>query len=383
MPKITSIRTLCLSRPHEPERQWITAGFRVVKADCAIVVVETDSGIDGLGEACAYGVPPAIAHEVEDLGKSLVGRDPVDPSIAPSQMDEGWGRGCAVAGLDCALWDLRGKLAGKRVSELLAVEASPADSVHLYASSGCRYDWGVRPEQLIDETVGYADQGFTACKVRLGTDWSRNGVTVGRFLQLMRELSRAAGGRMRLMVDGNQRLTEDQAREIALELGRLGFAWFEEPIPQDDIDGYIRLNSIGAIPISGGEQYTTLERFEPYIRRHAYSIVQPDAGICGITEADRIARRAAEFGIGFRPHNWHNGLMALANAHLVAVQPQPGNLELCMIQGPLQWDILKELPEILGGSIKLPAGFGLGADLAGELESRFPYQEGSYAVALQ
>ena len=74
--KITQLETLCLSRWHEPERQWTTARYRTVKADCAIVVISTDEGLQGIGEACAYGVPGRIREWVDWLGPELVGRDP-------------------------------------------------------------------------------------------------------------------------------------------------------------------------------------------------------------------------------------------------------------------------------------------------------------------
>lgn len=379
--KITNIRTLCLSRRHEPERQWFTARYLVTKADCALVIIDTDEGIQGIAEPCAYGVPPYIREEVGRLSQGLIGCDPTDPGIVPRPKSGMRADDIAIAGIDGALWDIRGKVAGKRVAELLTEK--PLDRVRLYASSGCRYDWGKRPEQLIEETVGYAEEGYTACKIRIGTEWSWDGVTVDRFLGLMRELSEAVAGRMELMVDGNQRLSEEQAMQIARELDRLEFTWFEEPIPQADIDGYARLNSAVGIPITGGEQYTTVERFEPYLQKGAYSIVQPDAGICGITEAMRIARRAHEFGVDLCPHNWHNGLMTMMNAHLVAALPHPRVLELCMIQGPLQWGILKEKPVIRDGWVELPDRPGLGVELADNIEEQFPYIEGPYGVQVE
>ena len=63
--KITALDTVCLSRMHEPERQWITAQYRTVKADCAVVRVHTEEGLVGIGEASAYGVPPRIAEWVD------------------------------------------------------------------------------------------------------------------------------------------------------------------------------------------------------------------------------------------------------------------------------------------------------------------------------
>ncbi len=62
--KITKVETLCLSRMHEPERQWFTAKYRVIKADCAIVIISTDEGLQGIGEACASGIPSLIKETV-------------------------------------------------------------------------------------------------------------------------------------------------------------------------------------------------------------------------------------------------------------------------------------------------------------------------------
>lgn len=379
--KITLLSTLCLSRPHERERQWVTARYRCVKADCAIVVIETDEGLVGIGEASAYGWPLMIREWVDWLAPELIGRDPLDPSIVPHPNGLSRPYDAAVAGIDCALWDLRGKIAGQPTCRLLKAEA--LDRVRLYASSGCRYDWRVRPGQLIEEALEYADQGLTAMKFRLGTEWSWDGVTVDRFLGLVRELAAAVDGRMDLMLDGNCRLTEEQATQIALELDRLGFAWFEEPIPRDQIDGYTRLCEAVEMPITGGEGFTTLEQFRAYLERGAYDIVQPDAGVCGITEAMRIAQMAWRYGVRLAPHSWHNGLMAMANAHLVAALPDPIMLEVCMIQGPLQWGILEEMPPIEDGHLVLGDRPGLGVALGADLEARYPYIEGTYALVVQ
>ena len=82
--KITDIRTLSLSRAHEPERQWYSATFHVPKADCSICVIETDEGLQGIAEPCAYGVPPDIAARIEQLKPSLIGRDPHDKDLVPA-----------------------------------------------------------------------------------------------------------------------------------------------------------------------------------------------------------------------------------------------------------------------------------------------------------
>jgi len=375
---------------HERERQWETAAIRAIKADCAVVVIHTDSGLVGIGEACAYGVPDRIQDWVNFLSPLLIGKDPLDPAIAPIPHYRNSSYDCAVAGIDCALWDLRGKASGKRVCDLL-VEAGlsngPALSqVKLYASSGCKYDWRVNPRQVIEEALGYIDEGYTAMKLRLGTEWTSDGVTPDRFIGLMTELSqavRATGKPFALAVDGNQRLTEEQAMPIAHALDRLGFAWFEEPIPQVQVDGYARIAAAVEIPITGGEQFTTLEQFRPYLEKHAYDIVQPDMGWCGLSEGLRIAQYAERFGIRVMPHSWHNGLMLMANAHYVAALPRPYFCEICLIQGPLQMGMLKQAPKIENGTLEMANLPGLGVELADDLEAKFPYISGTWALPVQ
>ena len=168
--RITDVHTLCLTRPHEPENQWVTARYRTIKADCAIVVITTDEGLTGIGEAAAYGWPLQISRWVDWLKPQLIGQNPADWSIVPSPNGRSRPYDCAVAGIDCALWDLRGQIAGQQVSTMLKPDAQ--QSVRIYASSGCRYDWNDQPEQLIEETLGYIEQGITASKVRIGTEWA-------------------------------------------------------------------------------------------------------------------------------------------------------------------------------------------------------------------
>ena len=117
MTRITDVKTICLSRLHEIERQWASSNFKTIKADCAIVLIETDSGLQGIGEACAYGEPKVIADWVGWYRRQLVGRRVDDFQSWPHTNDRNWGHDTAVAGIDCALWDLRGKIEGKPVYE--------------------------------------------------------------------------------------------------------------------------------------------------------------------------------------------------------------------------------------------------------------------------
>lgn len=235
---------------------------------------------------------------------------------------------------------------------------------------------------MIEEVLSYAERGFRTCKIRLGTAWEWDGVEPGRFLALFENAVDAVGGRIAIAVDANQRLDLATAVEVGRGLDRLGCAWFEEPIPQDDIDGYVRLAAELDLPVTGGEQFTTLARFRPYLERHAFDVVQPDAGWCGLTEALTIAEVAARHGVLATPHSWHNGAITLANAHLVASLEERLPLELSMVQGPLQAEILRDGLAVEDGRLLLNRP-GLGIELAPELEERFPYVDGDFALEVE
>lgn len=378
---ITGLETLCLSRMHGPREQWVTSRYRTIKADCTVVVVHTDDGIVGIGEATSYGWPLKIRQWVEFLAPTLLGRDPEDPATAPCPHGQDRAYDAAAAGIDCALWDIRGRAAGKQVCELIG--GARAEGVPVYASSGCRYDWRYDPDQIFAEADDYAQRGFPVMKFRIGTEWSWDGITVERFLDHVRELHRVVDGRMRLALDGNCRLDEEQSLQIAKELDRLGFAWFEEPMPWTDPAAYARLNRAVEMPVTGGESFATLAQLQPYFDAQAYAIVQPDAGLSGITEMLRIGRMAEERGVKLYPHSWHNGLMGLANGHVVAALPVCEILEVCMIQGPLQWGIFADPPPFSRGFLTFPDAAGLGVELAEGLETRYPHVEGHYALAVE
>jgi len=391
--KITDIRTLCLSRPHEPDAIWFSSKFRVFKADCPIVIIETDEGIQGISEPSTYGNAPYIKQRLEEMKPSLVGKDVDDPSLVPAN-DGHRENDITNAGIELALWDIRGKAAGKRVADLIIDQfpgppRQPRERFRLYASAGVQYDWDDNPESVIDEVVAQADKGFTAYKMRIGTHWAWSGVTMDRFLKLLQKVTDAVGDRMELMLEGNSRFTEEQAWEVGHWLDDHGWTWFEEPLDLDrdgsrlpnseQVAAYARLNEGLKIPITGGESNSMLEMFEPCFTKKAYAKGQLDVGVCTLAEAIRIWKRGNECDVPVFVQNWHNGLLTVSNAHFLAALPEESVLETFIGQGPLQWDIIKENP-IDKGYFTLPEGPGWGVELADDLEERFPWIDGPWGV---
>jgi L-alanine-DL-glutamate epimerase-like enolase superfamily enzyme len=382
--KITGLRTLCATRLHRPQEQWITDRYRSVKADIAVVVVDTDGGLTGIGEACSYGNPRMIADWVAWYAPFLAGRDLDDVSTVPRPTGTAADPGSpsahdfAVAGIDCALWDLRGRAAGLPVRAMLAAKSD--DSVRMYASGGVCYDWRHDPHTLVDDVRGYVADGYDLVKIRLGTHWGWDGVTPDRFLRLLDEVRGEVGDGVQFAVDANSRLSREEALALAGGLSDRGIRWLEEPLAKDDLAGYVWLQQRTDLTISGGESLTTIEQFRPWLEAGALDIVQPDAGVCGISEVMRIGQLAERHGARLVPHSWHNGLMAMANAHAVAALPNADLLEDCMVQGPLKWGVIRGGSPVREATMKLPDAPGLGVDLIDDLESAFPYIEGHYSI---
>jgi len=383
--RITDVSTTNATRMHGLDEQWFTHTFRSVKADLSLVTITTDEGIIGIGEACAYGNPVQIVDWVAWLAPTLIGAELDDPRIVPRPTGTSFARPIesaydyAVAAIDCALWDARARAAGLPVSRLINPNAD--DEVTMYASGGVRYDWRTSDQnQLVDDVVGFVAAGYSAVKFRLGTNWAWDGVTPERFLALFDLVRAEVGDGIGLAVDANSRLSREEAQAVAYGLDERGALFFEEPIAKKDLEGYIAITNSVDLRISGGETFTTLEQFRPWLERGAYNIAQPDAGVCGITELIAIGTAAERYGIDIVPHSWHNGVMAMANAHAVAALPNGLMVEESKAQGPLVWDMIEGGTRVHDGVIRVADDLGLGVSLVDDLEQAYPYVEGHYGV---
>lgn len=252
--------------------RWSTAYPVIysVHIETALVKVTLDSGLVGWGEAQAP-VAPEVACAVIDriLAPVLIGQEFTTPqdlwqTMYSTMRVRGQTGGFmldAISGVDIALWDLAGKIAGKPLCELLS--NSPKSLVPAYLSGVPNADYARR----------YRDEGFTKCKLYYDTDWNE-------ILQLMDQLHG-----WRTAVDGLWHL--DPA--LAPSLDERGALWLEAPLlPEDPIAHGILARSIRT-PIALGESYRTCFELAPFFREGAMKIVQPDLGRSGITEGMRIA----------------------------------------------------------------------------------------------
>jgi D-galactarolactone cycloisomerase len=239
--------------------------------------------------------------------------------------------------------------------------------VPAYAAA-MNYTEGQDPEkQYPAEAVALAKRGFQAMKMRLG------GLPMKRDVATAAAVREAVGPDIKLIVDGNGAYALGAAIRMGRELERLGYYFFEEPLPQMDYAGYEVLTSKLDIPIAGGEVLDSRGRAKEVIVRRAMRIIQPDVSLCGgFEEVLFIAGMARLWGLQCFPHCWGGAIVIAATLQLVSLLPDASwarttetpLLELDVYENPFRDKLVTKPVAIrLDGLIDVPTGPGLGIEV--------------------
>ncbi|MCL5776238.1 mandelate racemase/muconate lactonizing enzyme family protein [Limibaculum sp. FT325] len=237
----------------------------------------------------------------------------------------------ALAGLDTAIWDLRGKLAGKPVVALLGGTPGP---IRAYASSMKRDITPKAEGERLKRLAG--EQGFTAFKVRAGAEVGRNrDEWPGRTEEIIPEMRRALGPDADLLIDANSCYSPPRAIEVGRVLEAHGFCHYEEPCPYWELEQTKEVADALDIDVTGGEQDCDLSTWRHMIEMRAVDIVQPD--VCylgGIARTLRVARMAEAAGLPVTPHCANLSMVTLFTMHLLRAIPNAGKYLEFSIEGP-------------------------------------------------
>jgi D-galactarolactone cycloisomerase len=330
-----------------------------------LVKISTDSGLVGWGETADVGGTHGIIEE--HLKKVLLGKNPLEyRKVWNALWGPNFGDGRAVAGVDIALHDLRGKALGLSVAEMYGGRVR--DKVLAYAAA-MNYVAGEDPEkQHPREAADLAKRGFRAMKIRTGRHGFRKDLAV------MRKIREAVGPDVRLLTDGNGAFTLPEAVKFGKELEKLDFYCFEEPLPQaPDYGGYDELARSLDIAVAGGEVLDWRGTARDHIVRRSFDIIQPDVSLCGgIAEVLFIAEMARLFSIQALPHCWAGAitiaatlqvLSLLAPHYLGSTVGDEPMLELDTYENPFRDEITSTRFEPQGGYIDVPTGPGLGIEI--------------------
>ena len=282
----------------------------------------------------------------------------------------------AMAGLDTAVWDWRGKAAGKPVAELLGGSAGP---VRAYASSMRR---DISPADEADRLQELRDDlGFDAFKVRVGTECGQDrDEWDGRTEAIIPAIRKAMGPDAALLVDGNSGFGPSRAIEVGRILEANGYEHFEEPCPYWELEQTADVTRALSIDVAGGEQDWDLQQWKRIVAMRAVDIIQPDIlYLGGMVRSMEVARMGHAAGLPCTPHAANLSLVTLFTMHLLRAVPNPGRYLEFSIEGddyyPWQRDLFQNDPyTITDGHAVVSETPGWGIEISPEWLAKSTYK---------
>ena len=329
-----------------------------------LIEVKTDEGVSGIGSV--YTSRALVEGALRLLNPILIGENALEPERVTEKLHQMtfWnGRGGAVthaiSGIDIALWDILGKVTGQPVARLLG--GYYRQSIKPYGS--ILFDEPVKLRETLQKVIA---RGFRAIKLGWGPFAK---VSSKMDEELVKTVRDTVGADIDIMVDaGGSMQFWPHGYKWALETARMlkeyNVVWFEEALPPDDIEGYIRLCEYAPLPIACGEVLTRRQTFIPWIERRAVDIIQPDiTKVGGLSEGRRIGWMAYDHNVQLVPHGWNTAVGLAADLHLVAALPVATYVEY-LTPSPYIEDILQNPIKMnKDGLLEIPTAPGLGIEL--------------------
>lgn len=331
-----------------------------------LIQVHTDAGIVGIGESKAPIAPAAVKRYIDDhLAAQLVGEDPFAIRVLWDRYRSSMrGRGHiqgfhqeAAAGLDIACWDIIGKAAGRPISDMLGGRYRDEIPVYYSGLAGLRDPFDDTQVEFLSRSVEDVRQrGHTAMKIAIGFGARADLASV----KLVRQI---AGDDVVILVDALGSYDYPQALSLCQKFSEAGVAWFETPLPTDDLRGYVELSRHSPIPIANDLVWTVSilkDMFADGVRM----VCIPETIKVGITETMQIAQLADVYGCGFAPHcSIGSAIQYAANLHVAAAAPTLMISEFWDNDNALTRTLLVPEIQITEGHIFVPSAPGLGVDL--------------------
>lgn len=345
------------------------------------VRITTEDGQTGWGQVSTYNsdITCEILHRQVAPWALGRGMDAVEEIIDEVPLREHKYPGTylrrAMAGLDTAAWDWRGKVAGKPVAELLGGSAGP---LRAYASSMRR---DITPQDEAARLLRLRDEhGFDAFKVRVGAECGRDrDEWDGRTEEIIPTIRRAMGDGAALLVDGNSGFGVARAIAVGRMLEDNGYEHFEEPCPYWELEQTAEVAAALDIAVTGGEQDCDFQTWKRMIALRAVDVIQPDIlYLGGMIRSMQVARMGAEAGLPCTPHCANLSLITLFTMHLMRAVPLPGKYLEFSIEGddyyPWQRDLfLRDPYRVENGQVVVSDAPGWGVEVSPEWLARSSY----------
>lgn len=327
-----------------------------------VVRILTDVGLVGIGEATGRPGPRGTAaHINEVLAPMLLGRDPRHYHAHFTAMNEAMRFApMGISGVDMALWDLRGKIYGDSLVNLLGGPAR--DSVDCYASP---IPYMATPEGSAEKAREFLRQGFRAVKLKIGRG-------IGTDMEHAEAARDALGNEVKLLVDANGAYTAAESIALAKELVKLDVYWLEEPVHPEYPDDLARIRRRVDLPVVSGEWLGSWTHFRDLIKAEAVDVIMPNITRCGgITGMMKIADLAALENVKVAPHGVGAGLGIVAAIAACAVMPNFLIYEYNQLYNSLRHSVMRESIHFKNGVLRPNEGIGLGLNLNEETIERY------------
>jgi galactonate dehydratase len=353
------------------------------------IEVKTDEGITGWGEITTTTLMAnrAVAGIVSRLNELLVGED-------PAQIERIWNkifrsftymgsRGATthvISGIDIALWDIRGKVLGLPIYQLLGGKVR--DDILIYTHPNQRK---FTSKAGIEEEIGaIVASGHTAIKFdpfpHLGGDRDNSGYLDGKMSKrgekiasdLTAQIREAAGPEVELLIDAHGRFNVPTAIRMCHAMEDAGQVdWFEEPVPVESYHALRQVREKVNVPICVGERIHTRWEFIPVFENELADFVMPDVTWTGgISELKKISTMAEAYYVPVSPHDASGPINVLAGAHVMMTVPNFYRLETASFDLSGYNQFLKEPLDNSGGSLHVPEAPGLGIEMNTEYMKR-------------
>ena len=358
------------------------------KRTAHLVEIRTDEGLVGWGECFGPG-NVAIANKciVEKVIQPMILEfDPMNREVIWQKVynllrDHGQ-KGMpiqALSGIDIALWDIAGKVTNMSISRLIGGRFRESIPVYGYGMMLRREDVDSLADRFYEEAQAIKSMGFVATKMKVGLGPEKD-------IRLAEAVRKGIGDKFPFMVDANHCYTSSDALYVGRALEEMNAFWFEEPVPPEDLEGYLELKSVLDIKIAGGEAEFTRWGWRNILQKRCVDLAQPEVcALGGFSEYLKVVAMAHANFVNVVNHVWGSAIAVATNLQLLAAMPPlPGGIH--PIEPLLEFDTtdnkfrdeliidplkIQQQVSANGGFVSIPDNPGIGVEPDPEFIRKF------------
>jgi L-alanine-DL-glutamate epimerase-like enolase superfamily enzyme len=277
----------------------------------------------------------------------------------------------AISALDMALWDLKGKILGVPLYQLLG--GKQHERLPVCAST---HPKASEIEAMAAELAGFIQQGYQLVKVGFGKKGHANlGISAERDIAFAKAVRAAIGPQAGFIIDIGAKVHWDlpYAVRMAQALNEINLTWLEDVFPPERMFDHIPLRqAVPGLRLGFGERYWNLDDYQRLFEAHVCDVILVDPGRTeGVTGMHKITQLAARYGIAMDPHSWSSAINTAASIHLALCATNANIFEMKPLENPMQHELVTQPIAQVDGWIYAPEGPGLGVEVIEETVRRY------------